>query len=137
MTDKLFLKSCSLLFHIILITSLISCASQKNASQEKISKTPSWKNLYYFHAEDSTWLVKPVPTAGNQFSGIIYKPEGVKKNRQAQIYAYPLSAVKIEQGKISVPMENIVKVENYKIKPITIVAVVSMVVLLFLIPTVL
>jgi len=137
MSYKLFLKSCSFFFYIIFVISFISCASQKNASQEKLSKTPNWKNLYYFHAEDSTWLVKPVPAAGNQFSGIIYKPDEVKKNRQAHIYADPLSAVKIEQGKISVPMENIVKVENYKIKPITIVAVVTLVVLLFLIPTVL
>jgi hypothetical protein len=137
MTYKLFLKSCSFCFHIIFVLSFISCASQKNTSQEKFSKIPNWKNLYFFHAEDSTWLVKPIPTAGNQFSGIIYKPDEVKKNRQAHIYADPLSAIKIEQGKISVPMENIVKVENYKIKPITIVAVVSVVVLLFLIPAVL
>jgi len=71
------------------------------------------------------------------FSGEIYKSDEVKKNRQAHIYADPLSSVKINQGIISVPMENIVKVENYKIRPVVVVTAVGVVVLLFLIPTVL
>jgi hypothetical protein len=103
-------------------------------SPGQLSKTPNWKNLYYFHAEDSTWIVKPVPAAGNQFAGIIYKPEVIKKNRQVHIYADPLSSVKIGNGQIFVPMENIVKVENFKINAGTVIASVCAVALLFLIP---
>jgi hypothetical protein len=117
--------------------SVFSCAGQKNIPQGQVSKTPDWKNLYYFHAGDSTWIVKPVPAAGNLFAGEIFKPDEVKNSRQAHIYADPLSAVKIGQGTISVPMGNIVKVENYRIKPVIYVAAAGFVLLLFLIPTLL
>ncbi len=137
MTKNQFRRTFSFLLYLIITCAFPGCASQKNSSQEQISKTPDWKNLYYFHAGDSTWIVKPVPAAGNLFTGEIYQPDEVKNSRQAHIYADPLSAVKIEQGKISVPMGNIVKVENFKIKPVIIVAAVGFVLLLFLIPTVL
>jgi len=119
---------------IILLLILSSCVTAKYVPPDQISKTPSWKNLYYFHAEDSIWIVKPVPAAGNQFAGIIFKPEVIKKNRQVHIYAAPLSAVKTLNGLISVPMENIVKVENYKINAGTVIATVGAVALLFFIP---
>jgi hypothetical protein len=109
----------------------------KDVPPGQISRVPNWKNLYYFHAEDSTWIVKPVTEAGNRFSGLIYSPEVIKKSRQVHIYAAPLSAVKIGNGKLTVPMENIVKVENYKINAGMVMASVGIVVLLFLIPTVL
>ena len=136
MTKNLFRLTFVLLFFILVFT-FFGCRIQKNIPPEKISKIPNWKNLYYFHAGDSNWIVKPVPTAGNKFSGIIYKPDEVKKNRQVHIYADPLSAVIFEQGRISVPVENIVKVENYKIRPGIIILAAGVVVLLFLIPTVL
>jgi len=137
MTKGLFRNSYSLLFYTMIAISVSSCAGQKNIPQGKASKITNWKNLYYFHAGDSTWIVKPVPAAGNLFAGEIFKPDEVKNSRQAHIYADPLSAVKIGQGTISVPMGNIVKVENYRIKPVIYVAAAGFVLLLFLIPTVL
>lgn len=137
MTKELFRDSYSLLFYTIITVSVFSCAGQKNIPQGKDSKIPNWKNLYYFHAGDSTWIVKPVPAAGNLFAGEIFKPDDVKNSRQPHIYADPLSAVKISQGTISVPMEYIVRVENYKIKPVIYIAAAGFVLLLFLIPTVL
>jgi hypothetical protein len=134
MIKKLICKSGTFFFCTIPLFILISCVSTRSIPPDQISKTPSWKNLYYFHAEDSTWIVKPVPAAGNKFAGIIFKPEIIKKNRQVHIYASPLSSVKIVNGQISVPMENIVKVENYKINVGTIIASVGAVALLFLIP---
>jgi hypothetical protein len=137
MIKRLICKSDTLLFCAIPFFILISCVSTRSIPADQISKTPSWKNLYYFHAEDSTWIVKPVPAAGNQFAGIIYKPEVVKKNRQVHIYAAPLSAVKTGNGQLSVPMENIVKVENYRINTGTVIASVGAVALLFLLPVIL
>jgi hypothetical protein len=58
----------------------------------------------------------------------------IKKSRQVHIYAEPLSAVKIENGKLTVPMGNIIKVENYKINAGMIIASVGIVGLLFLLP---
>jgi hypothetical protein len=131
---KLFQKSSTVLFFIILIVALVSCITSKDIPPGQISKVPNWKNLYYFHSENSTWIVKPVTEAGNQFTGLIYNPEVIKKSRQVHIYAEPLSAVKIENGKLTVPMENIIKVENYKINAGMIIASVGIVGLLFLLP---
>jgi hypothetical protein len=111
-----------------------SCVTPKELPPGQIYNIPSWKNLYYFHSEDSTWIVKPVPTAGNQFAAIVFKPEMIKKHRQVHIYAEPLSSVTIKDGKLSVPMVNIVKVENYKISAGTVIASVAVIALLFLIP---
>jgi hypothetical protein len=137
MTKNQFRRTFSFLLYIIITCAFPGCASQKNIPQGQASRTPNWKNLYYFHAGDSTWIVKPVPSAGNLFTGEIYQPDEVKNSRQAHIYADPFSVVKIGQGKISVPMGNIVKVENFKIKPVVIVAAVGVLLLLFMIPTVL
>jgi len=130
-------KSKGILFFIIQLLVLTSCGTSRDASQGQLSQVPNWKNLYFFHSGDSTWIVKPVTEAGNQFTGIIYKPEVVKKSRQVHIYAEPLSSVVIQNGKLTVPMGNIVKVENHRIGPGIILASVAVVVLLFLIPTVL
>jgi len=134
---KILLKSAAILFSIILLLALISCRTSRNTSSGQLSSVPNWKNLYLFYSGDSTWIVKPVTEAGNHFTGLIYNPEEVRKSRQVRIYAEPLSAVQIENGKLTVPMENIVKVENHKINPGIIIASVGVVVLLFLIPIVL
>jgi hypothetical protein len=137
MLKKLLRKSGTILFFILPLLSLFSCVSSKDVTTGQISRTPNWKNLYYFHAGDSTWIVKPVTEAGNQFTGLIFNPEVIKKSRQVHIYAEPLSTVKIVNGKLTVPMENIVRVENSKINPGMIIASVGLVALLFLLPTVL
>jgi hypothetical protein len=134
MINKLIRKSVSFLFYIFSALAFYSCVTTKNVSPGQISKTPNWKNLYYFHAGDSTWIVKPVPTTGNQFAGIIYNPDIIKKNRQVHIYAEPLSEVKIENGQLSVPMDRIIKVENHRISAGMIIGSIGLVALLFLIP---
>lgn len=122
---------------IILLCTFSGCVTSRKIPPEKISKVPSWKNLYFFHANDSIWIVKPITEAGNQFTGLIYSPEVIKKSRQVHIYAEPLSAVRIGNGKLAVPLENIVKVENYKISVGMVIASVGIVVLLFLLPVIL
>jgi hypothetical protein len=137
MLKKLLRKSGTILFFILPLLLLFSCVSSKDVTTGQISRTPNWKNLYYFHAGDSTWIVKPVTEAGNQFTGLIYNPEMIKKSRQVHIYADPLSTVKIAKGKLTVPMENIIRVENSKVNPGMIIASVGLVALLFLLPTIL
>lgn len=129
--------SLSFAFRIFLISIFTSCVSSKNIPPDKMSEIPGWKNLYYFHADDSTWIVKPITVAGNYFAGIIYNPEIIRKNRQVHIYAEPLSAVKIENGQLSVPMDKITKVENYRISAGMIIGSIGFVALLFFIPVIL
>ncbi|MBN2667184.1 MAG: hypothetical protein JXR67_11790 [Bacteroidales bacterium] len=126
-----------LIFFVTSFFLISGCSASRNSSAGDLNSAPNWKNLYLFHSGDSTWIVKPVTEAGNHFAGIIYKPEVVKKSRQVRIYAEPLSAVKIENGRLTVPMENIVKVENYRIGPGVIIGSIGLLGLLFLIPTIL
>jgi len=134
---KILLKSAAVLFSLILLLAFFSCSASKDKSSGQLVSVPNWKNLYFFHSGDSTWIVKPVTEAGNRFTGMIFNPEVVRKSRQVHIYAEPLSSVVIQNGKLTVPMENIVKVENHRIGPGIILAALGVVVLLFLIPTVL
>jgi len=134
MLKKLFHRWDLFLSCIILIPSVYCCVTSKSIPPSQLSKIPDWKDLYYFHAEDSTWIVKPVPSAGNQFSGVIFESDEIKKARQVHIYAFPLSEVKIEAGILSIPMANIVKVENFKISAGTVLIAAGVIVLLFLIP---
>jgi hypothetical protein len=113
---------------------LTGCVSAKNIPPGEMNSIPGWKDLYYFHAGDSTWIVHPVPVTGNYFSGNIFRPEEIRKNRQVHIYAEPLSSVTIAQGQLTVPMENIVKVENYRISAAAILLSAGVAGLLFLVP---
>jgi hypothetical protein len=122
---------------IMSIFAFTGCVTSKNVPPGQISKIATPKNLYYFHADDSTWIVKPITVAGNYFAGIIYNPEIIRKNRQVHIYAEPLSAVKIENGQLSVPMDKITKVENYRISAGMIIGSIGFVALLFFIPVIL
>lgn len=130
----------SLVVLIILATSLLvipGCSVSRKSAAGDLSSATNWKSLYLFHSGDSTWIVKPVTEAGNHFAGIIYYPEVVKKNSQVRIYAEPLSAVKIENGHLTVPMENIIKVENHRIGPGVIIGSIGFLGLLFLLPVLL
>lgn len=116
---------------IILLT---GCVSARNIPPGEMNRIPGWKDLYYFHSGDSTWIVQPVPVTGNYFSGNIFRPEEIRKNRQVHIYAEPLSAVTITQGRLTVPMDNIIKVENYRVSAAAILISVGVAGLLFLVP---
>ena len=113
------------------------CSSSRTGVTGEPPSAREWKDLYYFHSGDSTWIVRPVTEAGNHFAGIIYKSEDVRKSRQVRIYAEPLSAVKVENGRLTVPMENIVKVENHRIGPGVIIGSIGLLGLLFLLPAIL
>ncbi|MGB8490440.1 MAG: hypothetical protein WCE64_05230 [Bacteroidales bacterium] len=124
---------------IVLLLSIMtlaagSCISSKHIPASRLSKIPDRKNLYYFHCDDSTWIVRPVPSAGNIFAGIIFKPAQIKKSRNVSIYASPLSDVKINDGVLTIPMQDIYKVENFRISAGMILGAVGVVTFLFLIP---
>lgn len=125
------------LIQILLSVLILSgCAGSRELPSSHSSSKPGWKNLYFFHCGDSTWIVKPVPSTGNKFSGVIFKPEEVKKSRNIHIYAEKYSEITISQKILSCPMENIVRVDNLKINAGIIITSASVVLLLFLLPVV-
>lgn len=125
--------------HKLHLTGLIllivcSCSPVRELPSGTANQPSNWKNLYVFHSGDSTWIVKPLPARGNQFSGLVYRPESVRKHSKVSIYAEPLSSVTLKDGKISVPMENIVRVENFRITPGIVILSAGVLALLFLVP---
>jgi hypothetical protein len=137
MNDNFSQKFLLILVCALLVSILTGCFSLKNVPTNQVTKMPERKDVYYFHSDDSVWIVYPIPAPNGQFTGIIIDPDNINNNRlrQVHIYAGPLSAIKIENQKLSVPMENIGKVENYKINAGMIISSIGIVLLLFLIPS--
>lgn len=114
-----------------------SCSPTNKIPGTPASKSPGWRDLYYFHADDSVWIVKPQPATGNMFMGQIFDPQTVEKIRNVHIYASPLSSVTIQEHVLTIPMENIYKVENHKISAGMILGAIGIIGLFFLVPVVL
>ncbi len=119
------------------VTGFSGCSSSMTSLSGEPSSSRERKDLYYFHSGDSTWIVRPVTEAGTHFAGIIYKAGDISKNPQVRIYAEPLTSVKVENGRLTVPMENIIKVENHRIGPGVIIGSIGVLGLLFLLPAIL
>lgn len=113
-----------------------ACVSVKNVPASKVADIPAKKVIYYFHTGDSIWIVYPVRGDKGTFTGMLVEPGNIPKNRLrgTHIYAGPPSSIKIENGILTCPFENIGKVENYKVKAGTIISTTGVVLLLFLIP---
>ena len=118
-------------------TAISGCSSSRTSLPGEPSSTRERKDLYYFHSGDSTWIIRPVTEAGKHYAGIIYKAEDISKNPRVRIYAEPLTSVTVENGRLTVPMENIVKVENHRIGPGVIIGSIGVLGLLFLLPAIL
>ena len=131
-----FRRSGSLLFFILSVIVLTSCATLHNIPSSQLTFMPRGKNIYYFHSEDSVVLVYPVPAENGLFSGIIVDSPSIQNNklREIHIYAGPSSAIKIENHKLTCPVENIGKVENHRIKAGTIISSIGALLLLFTVP---
>lgn len=135
MTLKLFWRCALFLFCALSLIPLSGCATLSDAPSQIINM-PKGKKIYYFHSGDSVWVIYPVPVENGMFSGIIVDPASVADNklREINIYAAPPSAIRIEDHTLTCPMENIGKVENYKIKTGTIITSIGVVLLLFTVP---
>lgn len=121
---------------IVFVFMLTGCVTQKSIPPSEVSKKPERKNVYYFHSEDSVWIVYPVSGQNGLFTGLIVNPAQVRTNRlkSIHIYASPPSAIKIENQTLTCLMENIVKVENLKVNAGMIIASAGVVLLLFALP---
>ncbi len=113
-----------------------SCAGTKKITASGTAEMPERKEIYYFHSEDSVWLVFPVAGENGVFTGVIVDPDFVTKNKlkEIHIYAEPPSAVKISNQTLTCPMENISKIDNFKLKPGMVITSIGVLLLLFSLP---
>jgi len=128
-----------ILFLIIIIPASLfySCVTARNVSPSEITREPGRKVICYFHCEDSLWNLYPVRGERGYFTGILVSPDNIPKNRLrgTHIYAGPRAVIKIENDRLTCPLENIDRVENYKVRAGTIISSIGVVLLLFLVPT--
>lgn len=97
---------------------------------------PEGKRVFFFHTADTVRIVYPVTGENGQFSAIVVRSENIPytRLREVHIYAGPPSAIKVDGDKLICPMENIAKVENYRISAGTIISAVGVLLLLFTLP---
>ena len=119
-----------------LLTTLTGCFSIKNVPASKIGSMPEGKRVFFFHTADTVRIVYPVTGENGQFSAIVVRSENIPytRLREVHIYAGPPSAIKVDGDKLICPMENIAKVENYRISAGTIISAVGVLLLLFTLP---
>lgn len=127
-----------MLFLIVIIPAFgfHSCAGTGNITASGTTEMPERKEIYYFHSQDSVWLVYPVTGENGMFTGVIVDPDFVTQNKlkEIHIYAGPPSAIKISNQTLTCPMDNISKIDNFKIKPGMIITSIGVLLLLFSIP---
>lgn len=135
MTFELLRRYAFILVFILSLITATGCATLFGTPSQ-VNDMPKGKKIYNFHSGDSAWVVFPVPAENGMFSGLIVDRASVADNklREINIYAWPPSAIRIEDNTLICPMVNIVKVENFKIKPVTIITSVGVVLLLFAVP---
>ena len=136
MIENLYRRSYRFIWFIIPLLMVSSCISTKNIPPSNLSTMPENKKVYYFHSGDSIWIVFPIPGKNGWFTGTIIKDENVKNNllRQVHVHAEPSSVVKIEDHTLTCPMDNIIKVENFKINTGMVIISAGVVILLFMVP---
>jgi len=115
---------------------LTGCLSIKNLPASKISSMPQGKRVFFFHTADTVRIVYPVTGENDQFTAIVVRKENMPDTRlrEVHIFAGSPSAIKIEGDKLICPMENITKVENYRISAGTIISATVILLLLFTVP---
>ena len=135
MTFKLFRRYAFFIVFILSFITVTGCATLIDTPSQ-VTNMPKGKKIYSFHSGDSVWVVFPVPAENGMFSGIIVDPASVVNNklRKINIYAGPPSAIRVENHTLTCPMVNIWKVENFKIRPATIITSIGVVLLLFSVP---
>jgi hypothetical protein len=107
------------LFVIASIAGSGACTGTKYISSSGETEMPERKEIYYFHSEDIVWLVFPVTGENGLFTGIIVDPDVVSRNKLKEIHIFggPPAVVKISGKKLTCPMENISRIDNFRLKP--------------------
>lgn len=106
-------KALKTVMFLILAVTAVGCYSLRTAS---ISSIPQKRNVIMLHADDSLWAVSNYTVSDGIVTGLIYQDSlKIKKLKVAHLYAAPVSAVKIDGTRLSVPTGNIAKTDYWVI----------------------
>ncbi len=106
-------KALKTVMFLILAVTAAGCYSLRTAS---LSSIPQKRNVVMLHADDSLWAVSNYTVSDGILMGQIYQDSlKITKLKVTHLYAAPLSAVKIDGNRLSVPAGNIAKTDYYVI----------------------
>lgn len=104
-------KAFKIVIFLLIGGSLTGCYSLKTTS---LSTIPPQRNIIMLHAGDSIWAVSKYTLSDNNLVGLIYQdPMKITKLKVTHLYAAPVSAVKIEGSRLTVPTGNISKADYF------------------------
>jgi hypothetical protein len=96
--------------------SLSGCTILKTIPLNNTMNFPQNRYTLVIHADDSLWTVQNIVVSENDLTGqIIRDPVKNSRLKVSHVYAAPLSAVKVEGNKLTIPKGNIAKADYYAI----------------------
>jgi hypothetical protein len=97
---------------ILVLIFTTGCLTLKTIPTNNINQLQSLRKNLKIHSEDSLWTINHCLINGKLLSGkIIRNKEGIGKLNTADIYVAPLNAVDIKGDILTVPAENIGKID--------------------------
>jgi hypothetical protein len=104
-------KTAVILFACI---SLSGCTVLRTIPLKDTMNFPQNRFTLIIHADDSLWTVQSFVVSENDLAGqIVRHPVKFPRSKVSHVYAAPLSAIKIEGSRLTVPKVNIAKVDYY------------------------
>jgi hypothetical protein len=104
-------KALKTVMFLILAVTAAGCYSLKTAT---LSSIPQKRNVIMLHADDSLWAVSNYTLSDGMLTGLIYQDSlKITRRKVMHLYAAPVSAVKIDGTKLSVPSANIAKTDYW------------------------
>ena len=104
-------KALKTVMFLILAVTAAGCYSLRTAS---LSSIPQKRNVVMLHADDSLWAVSNYTVSDGILTGQIYQDSlKITRLKVTHLYAAPVSAVKIDGTRLSVPTGNIAKTDYW------------------------
>lgn len=132
------LKSILRRFSIKLVVFLVliftaSCLSVRTIPTSNIAELPSGRKYLKIHSEDSLWLIDQYKVRDNILTGrIVRKTSAIPDLKKADIYIPSSQYVKINDGIMNIPLDNIGKVDYKIVDFFMVVSSISLVIVLLM-----
>lgn len=107
-------KAAKIFIFLFAAVSLSGCYSLKTVPLNSVQSFPQKRKILLIHADDSLWSINNYVISGNEITGQIFR-DSVKtpKLLVTNIYVAPVSAVKVENTRLTFSRGNIGKVDYY------------------------
>ena len=101
---------------MILLTGLClsGCYTLKTIPLNSVKSFPQKRDIVLIHADDSIWTITKFLVSENELTGQIYRDSvKITKLKGTHVYVAPVTAVKVENMKLTVPRGNIGKADYF------------------------